>query len=346
MKIQKEDLRWIGETGIITPAQADQVWEALKTRRKDNPRMDIVHVAYYFGAFIIMSAMGWFMNDAWNRFGGGVLAAIAILYAAVFLVVGRRLWYGPGLRVPGGLLITLAVWMTPLAIFGVEKMLGWWPMEDPGSYRDYYHWIKGGWFGMEIGTILAGLIALRYIRFPFLTFPVAFALWFMSMDIAPLMMGGAAHVTWDSRKLISMGFGFFMLVGAYTVDRRTREDFAFWGYLFGMLAFWGGLSLLESDSEWNRFLYALINLSFMLLAVLFQRNVFMVFGAIGVFSYIGHLAARVFADSLLFPLALCLLGGLIMAAGIYYRKHASTIESAMMRVIPLWIQRLLPPQRH
>ena len=345
MKIDKADLRWTSETGIITPAQADQVWDALKARQKDTPRMDIVHVAYYFGAFIIMSAMGWFMNDAWNRFGGGVLAAIAVLYAAVFLIMGRRLWYGLGLKVAGGLLFTLAVWMTPLAIFGIEKMLGWWPMEDPGAYRDYYHWIKGGWFFMEIGTILAGLAALRYIRFPFLSFPVAFALWFMSMDIAPLIMGGAEHVTWDTRKLISMGFGFLMLAGAYAVDHRTREDFAFWGYLFGMLAFWGGLSLLESDSEWNRFLYGLVNLAFILIAVLFQRKVFIVFGAIGVFGYIGHLAARVFADSLLFPLALCLVGGLIMAAGIYYRRYYLNIEATLMRVIPDWMQRLLPPGR-
>jgi len=63
-----------------------------------------------------MSAMGWFMNDAWNRFGGGVLATIAVLYAAVFLIMGRRLWYGLGLKVPGGLLFTLAVWMTPLLL--------------------------------------------------------------------------------------------------------------------------------------------------------------------------------------------------------------------------------------
>ena len=195
MKIDKEDLRKASETGLITPAQTDQIWDALQARRKDMPRMDIVHVADYFGAFIIMSAMGWFMNDAWNHFGGGVLATIAVLYAAVFLIAGRRLWYGLGFKVPGGLLFTLAVWVTPLAIFGIEKMLGWWPMEDPGDYRDYYHRIKGGWFGMEIGTILAGLFALRYMRFPFLSFPVAFALWFMFMDIAPLIMGGAAHVT-------------------------------------------------------------------------------------------------------------------------------------------------------
>ena len=66
MKIDKEDLQWTSVSGIITAEQADQLWDALKARRQDMPRMDIVHVAYYLRAFIIMSAMGWFMNDAWK----------------------------------------------------------------------------------------------------------------------------------------------------------------------------------------------------------------------------------------------------------------------------------------
>ncbi|MEP6888403.1 MAG: hypothetical protein ABI945_08785 [Nitrospirales bacterium] len=42
---------------------------------------------------------------------------------------------------------------------------------------------------MEVGTILAAAIALRFIRFPFLTAPIAFTLWYMSMDLTPLFFG-------------------------------------------------------------------------------------------------------------------------------------------------------------
>ena len=89
-----------------------------------------------------MSAMGWFMNDVWNKFGGGALVAIATMYAIGFVLAGRHFWFREGLKVAGGLLFTLAVWMTPLAVFGFEKMIGWWPQGDPGPYRDYYHWIN------------------------------------------------------------------------------------------------------------------------------------------------------------------------------------------------------------
>jgi hypothetical protein len=167
MTISKDDLLWTAQRGIISEEQAFQIWEALNVRRKDAPTFDIVHVAYYFGAFIIMAAMGWFMNDAWNRFGGGALAVIAVIYGSGFIFAGRRFWFRDDLKVPGGLCFTLAVWMAPLVIFGIEKMVGWWVQVYPGTYRDYYQWIKGGWCFMEIGTIIAGIIALRFIKFPF-----------------------------------------------------------------------------------------------------------------------------------------------------------------------------------
>jgi len=345
MKITKNDLLSASNEGVITSQQASQVWDFLSAQKKDAPKFDIVHVAYYFGAFIIMSAMGWFMNDAWNEFGGGGLAAIATLYALGFVLAGRHFWFREGLKVPGGLLFTLAVWMTPLAVFGFEKMMGWWPQADPGTYRDYYHWIKGGWCFMEIGTVLAGLIALKFVKFPFLTFPIAFALWFMSMDLTPLLFGGDQYVNFETRKFVSLYFGLIVLIATYLVDRRSKEDFAFWGYLFGLLAFWGGLSMMESTSELSKFTYCLINLTLIMISVLFQRKVFIVFGAIGVFGYIGHLAEKVFADSLLFPVALCVIGCLIMFFGIQYQRHYKSIETYLANAIPDNLRRLLPPHR-
>jgi len=345
MKITKDDLMLVSDQGVITEQQVLQIWDILTTQKKDSLKFDIIHVAYYFGAFIIMSAMGWFMNDAWNKFGGGALAAIAILYGLCFVIAGRHFWFRENLKVPGGLLFTLAVWMTPLAIFGIEKMIGWWPQDDPGLYRDYFQWIKSGWFLMEVGTIIVGIISLQFIKFPFLIFPISFALWFMSMDITPLLFSGDQSVNWEIRKLVSLYFGLVFLIATYFVDRRTKEDFAFWGYLFGLLAFWGGLSLLESTNEFNKFIYCLINLFLVLISILFKRKVFIVFGAIGVFGYIGHLARKVFADSLLFPVALCGIGCLIIYFGIQYQRNSKKIEEKLAIMIPDGVRGLLPPYR-
>jgi ABC-type molybdate transport system permease subunit len=111
------------------------------------------------------------------------------------------------------------------------------------------------------------------------------------------------------------------------------------------LAFWGGLSLLESSSEINKLIYCLINLCLILISILFQRKAFIIFGAMGVFVYIGHLARKVFADSLLFPVALCVIGCLIMYFGIQYRKHYKSIEEKLAKIVPDRMQYFLPPHR-
>jgi hypothetical protein len=102
---------------------------------------------------------------------------------------------------------------------------------------------------------------------------------------------------WHERLWISLWFGLLILLASYFADRRTREDFAFWGNLFGLMAFWGGMSLMESDSEWRKFLYCIINVALILLAVFLKRRVFVVFGACGVFGYLGYLSYAVHSFS-------------------------------------------------
>jgi hypothetical protein len=344
MRITKEDLSWAASEGLLSAEQSERLWEGLEKRKADVPRFDAVHVLYYFGALLVISAMGWFMTEAWESFGGGGILVIAVLYALCFALAGRTLWFQQGQQTPGGLLFTLAVCMTPLAIYGLERLLGIWPQGDPGVYRGFYFWVKGSWFLMEVGTILAALVALRHVRFPFLTAPIAFSLWFMSMDLAPLVLG-TAELTWDGRLRVSLGFGLLVLLASFLVDRRTEEDFAFWGYLFGLLAFWGGLFVVADGGELSKLIYCLINLGLVVLSVLLRRGVFMVFGALGVAGYLGHLADRVFQDSLLFPFVLSLIGIAIMYAGLVYHRNQQAVQSFLVNRIPEGLRRLLPSER-
>src|SRR5256886_8848931 len=228
--------------------------------------------------------------------------------AGAFTVAGESLWRKPGLKQPGGLLFTLAVWMTPLAVFGVQYALGWWPREARASYQEYYP--RSPW--------------------PSRSFPLAFALWFLSLDLAALLIGSHGLVAFEQKQLITLLFGATVLGVTYLLDRRTDQDYAFWLYLFGLVAFWGALTYDGVGSV----TYCLINLGLMLVAVLLQRKTFMVFGAIGVYSYLGHLAFDVFRNSLLFPAALTALGIAIIAAGVWYRSREAAVEAALLRVLP------------
>jgi hypothetical protein len=162
MKVSKKDIRWAVSEGVISEGQAEDLWLALQRRDVDRPRFDLPHVAYYFGALVVISAMTWFMTLGWERFGGGGMLLISLSYALAFTVAGGLLWRDKGLKVPGGLLITAAVCMTPLAVYGFETMTGAWLQGAPGAYGDFYDYIKGGWFPLEIATVAAGLVALWF----------------------------------------------------------------------------------------------------------------------------------------------------------------------------------------
>lgn len=344
MRLRKEDLEWAVSQELITASQVEPLWQGLSKKTAGNPRFDLVHVLYYFGALIVIGAMGWFMTEAWDAFGGDSLFFISALYAALFVGVGALLWNRDGLRVPGGLLVTMGVCMTPLAIYGLQRWLGIWAFDDPGEYRSFYRWIRGGWFFMEVATICAGLLALRFFKFPFLTAPIAFAFWYMSMDLTPILFGGD-DFSWEQRKIVSLWVGLAMIIGSYFVDHRTKMDFAFWGYLFGAIAFWCGLSLMQSDNEFSKFLYFLINILFMGLSVFLQRRIFVIFGVIGAMGYIGYLASRVFENSILFPFALTIIGLMVLYCGILLHRHGMTVEQKLVSAMPDWMKGLRPGVR-
>ena len=306
------------------------------------PRFDFVHMLWYAGALIIMSSMGLFSTLAFSIMGSPGLLAIAIIYFVIFMWVGHVLWFRRGLTTPGGLLITVAVSMVPMAVFAFQDMAGWWLNDTkPGTYKDFYVWVKGGFIPMEVATIAVSLVVLRFYRFPFILFITACAIWFMSMDVADWLRGG--DLSWAVRKNVSLAFGLVLMPIAWAVDlQRKYKDFGFWLHLVAILTFWGGLTMQESSSELGKFIYCLINIGLMLLGVFLSRRVYAVFGTLGIMTYLGHLSYQVFKDSLLFPFALTIFGLIIIGIGLLYYRNADRIEATVTRSLPEWLVRLRP----
>jgi len=344
MKLAKADFDWASTEGLISTDQADALWTAFERRVQDRPAFDLVHIIYYVGALIVLSAMTWFMTEAWERFGGGGIFLSSAVYAWCFVVIGRRFWHKPGLRIPGGLLFTLAVCMTPLVIYGLERLLGLWPQGELKITDWYQLRPKDCRLLMEVGTLIIGTIALKRTRFPFMTAPIAISLWAMWLDLA-LLFSGKPRLSSQEIQWMAVCFGLTVLAVSYLIDRRTKEDYALWGYLYGTAAFWIGLTAMDSSSELGKIVYCLINIGLMLLSVLMARRVFILFGAVGVIIYLGHLANKIFKDSLLFPVALTALGLVIIYLGIVYQRNRGAIERSIVHLIPGGLRRLLPQAR-
>src|SRR5688572_12600638 len=155
LSLTSADIYLAADEGVLPRADADRLvrW-GLERRFSDSglaePKaleveqrkgLNLVTVAYYFGAMLMISACAWFLGDKWELLGSrGVFVTVLI-----YMVIAARLgWWlrSNGYLVGGGLLITVAVCLVPLLTFTVEDMLGIWPHDRPGAYKNYYPWIN------------------------------------------------------------------------------------------------------------------------------------------------------------------------------------------------------------
>ncbi len=339
MEINRGLLREASESGIISDQQAERLWEFLSASAKDTPSFRFTHILYYLGGLLAIGAMSLFMTLGWERFGGWGLFFIALAYA------GAGLWLTEVLRsrrllIPAGITATFVVVLTPLAVYGIQAALGWWA--EGKVFREYHTAIDWRWLFMELATLASGAVVLWRYRLPFVVMPVAVTLWYMSMDLTPFLFG-EADATWELRKFVSLWFGLLVVLLAFWVDMRTRhtQDFAFWLYLFGVIAFWGGLSMMHSDSELSKFAYLCINLVMIVVGAVLSRRVFAVFGGLGATGYLGHLAHDVFKDSMMFPFVLTMIGLAVIYIGIIWQRHEQRISSKLQGLLPLPMRELL-----
>lgn len=332
--------------GILQKDQSQALWRFLADRERETPGFKPAHVLYYLGGMIAIGAMTLFMNLGWERFGGAGLLAISAAYGAIAIALTEFLLRQKHLALPAGICAVLAVVMVPLAVYAAQHMLGLWPADGASNlaYRDYHTRIDWRWLLMELATLAAAAVALWRYPLPFLVLPVAVTLWYLSMDIAPFLLGGdATQFFSDLGKRVSTGVGLAMMLLALLVDLRSRppKDFAFWLYLFGVLAFWGGLTSMDSNSEVGKLVYCSINLGLIAIGTALSRRVFAVFGGLGVALYLGHLSHAVFKDSMLFPVALTAIGLAVVAAGVAWQRHESSWGRRLRAWLPASIRELV-----
>lgn len=338
MHINRQMMEKAVQAGVISDKQAEQLLLFFKNLPEQRPGFNTTNVLYYFGGLLSIGAMSLFMNLGWELFGGWGIFFLSLCYAVIGLVLTQK-FAVRGYAIPAGICATFVIFLTPLAIYGLQKGLGVWP--DDTVFQQYNYYIKWHWVFMELGTLACGLILAWIYRYPFMIMPIGLTLWYMSMDLTAMITGDAYNFQLGA--MVSMYFGLGTLLIAFWVDLRSRQsmDYAYWLYLFGMLAFWGGLSSQYSDSELSKFAYLCINLLLVFLGVLLARKVFVLFGAIGTCMYVGHLAYQVFQNSVLFPFVLTVLGFAIIYLGILWQRYEQRLTTSMRSMLPKSLQELL-----
>ena len=359
--IVRSDLDAARAQELLDASQVQPLWQFLGASAAarepgpaahEAPRFSFTHTLYYFGGMLAIGAATLFMTEGWRRQGPWGLAAIAAAYGALCVGLARRL-DARRLEIPAGIVATLAVCMVPMTVWAVQQGLGLWPQGGPGHYAGYHTHIDWRWITLELATLVATAVALWALRYPFLMMPLAVTLWYMSMDLARLVVAPDEREAWAFYRDFSLFFGLAMTLLAFWVDARSRSrdpgapgslrDYAFWLYLLGMLTFWGALSARQSTSEVAKLMYALLNVGFVLLGAVLDRRVFTVCGGLGVALYLGDVSVRLFRDSLLFPLALTLVGLAVIGCGIGWQRREARIRARLWQALPPTLRGWLPP---
>lgn len=333
MHIDRKSFDEATAAGILDAEQAARLWDFLAERGHDRAGFQFSHILYYFGGLIAIGAMSLFMGTGWELFGGWGLFGISCCYGVAGLWLTEFFLRRKHLKVPAGIVATFVIVLVPLAVYGLQRGLGFWP-DDQMTYHDYHERVDWRWIVMELATLAVGAILLWRYRLPYMVMPIAATLWYMSMDLTPFVFG--ADDSWQMRKQVSVFVGLIIVLLALWVDLRTRRepDFAFWLYLFGVLAFWGGLSAMNSDSELGKALYALLNIGMILIGAALARRVFVIFGGLGVAGYLGHLSYAVFKESLLFPFALTFIGLAVIGLGVLWQRHEKALNARLRVWLP------------
>ncbi len=355
-RIERDHLSRAAQVGLIAPAQVEPLWVflqqcAVTEAHAGAPRFTFTHVLYYLGGLLAIGASSLFMTLGWEGFGGWGVFFIALLYMGVAFKLADR-FDRQGLVIPMGIMAALVVVLVPLASWGLQHALGYWADAPHAQhYRQFHIFIDWRWTTLEFATLFAGVLMLYRYKAPFLLMPVALVLWYMSMDLVMLLLPADvrpwSESEWLLRKWFSVCFGLTMVLIAFWVDLRSRftRDYAFWLYLFGLLAFWGGLTALGAGALAGKFVYLAINLALVLVGAVLVRRTFTVFGAIGIFVVLGDLSSHVFRNSWLFPIALTLIGIGIIYAGIWWGRNEGRLADRLRESLPDDLRELLTQRR-
>jgi hypothetical protein len=337
MKYTNEQLKDAVKNNIFTQEQMD----AFKTfaNNSNDQISKLLKVLYYGGGFLIISAMTWLIGTSLASLGKIGVVVFVSLYLIVFFISGYILFYRKKLEIAGGLLFSVSISLVPLLVFCILRLANFW--EIGTEYEDFYIWIKGRFIVLELCAIAFAVPILLKTKFPFIVFLIAFALWFMSMDIEPIIFE-KAKATWTERAIVSRIFGFIMIIIGYICDIKFKKDYSFWLYLFGLLTLTSGFSVFYNSDNFMFIVFGMVHILMIVFSIILDRNVFLVFGSIGIIEFLGRLSYKYFKGFFLFPFSLTVIGVILIICGVYYQKHKVKINGFIENRVPKWILNIRP----
>lgn len=320
-----EDLRRWQEKGLISGEQlqrivADEALEALPEASPAIPpgeaesktRLNPVTVAYYFGGLLALISFTIFIATRWGVLSEGERLLTAFLVMAVTACLGGWLRFARNYHVAGGLILLITAAVVPMFVYTVAEMAGLWP--PGGDFEELGY----AFLYISLISLPIAVLILWLTRFPLIFLVVAGLVHFIALAIGGITSADLALVT-------AVTCGIFILLGM-GLSLYGRKRYTFWLKLYGLVGLQAGFTVLFSNSESVLFglLFLVVYLIMIAFSIVFQEVIYLVFGVIGVYTYIIRLIFDYLEGTAYFPLVLGIIGiSIVVLAVLYQRYHGS-----------------------
>lgn len=307
-----------------------------KTNKKISPKIALC--AYIIGTSLLLAA-AFAYNPFWLKTSSHALflSVITIFYAGIFMWMGHRLLLSEKYTY-SGLSFTLAISMVPYFVYGILRYIG---LETNGEWS--YYIARAGHFNviyltpltLSATTLIATLITMYLTRSSLLMIPLFISAWFLCTRSYLLLSHSSTNII----------FGLCMILLAYFIDRKKKKNFAFWGYLGGILVIQLGLAEFANLNRLifgsARSLYALdlaiclsTNLFFVLLGITFNNKVISILSMLATLIFASILIDNLLGGIISAPLLLSFMGITIILCTIWYVKNQEKINRVTQRLMP------------
>ena len=285
-----------------------------------------VTVAYALGALLVVFAGGWFLTQRWLSLGPVGVLLVVLVYAAIAAAASRWLEHRD-FREAAGMAAMVAVALTPVAVWALESLSGWWPPDAWGRpyYVDYPPAESSRWLVAELATILAALLVLRRRTWSAVVFPLAVALFALVMH---LPRSFDVTLTPVLERWIQMTGALIVCAIANTTDRFVPRqgapghgDVAFPLWVTGLAALAIAILTMWPVAGALRHGLPVLALGAVAAALVMGRRTHLVFGAFAFCMYLFYLAGEVFRSTAAFPIVLAILGGGVLALTVWLQRR-------------------------
>ena len=316
-----EDLRRWQQRGLLSDEQlrsilAEEGLEAEPQAKERKVGLNLVTVAYYFGGLLAFFSFTFFVGMNWGDLTDW--ARLSVTLGAILVIGALGVWlrFMRGYSVAGGLLLFVATAVLPLFIYTVAKLLGVWP--DGASFYQ----LRFVLLYLCLGSLAGALAVLILSRFSLISLIVAAFVHLTVLDIAQIIKGAGDSVM----ELTAGTCGGFILLGI-VLTLWGRKPHAFWLKLYGLVGLQIAFTTLffDSDSVFFGLLFLVVYLIMIGLSLRFHEVIYLVFGAIGTYTYITRLVFDTFKGTAYFPLLLGVTGLSIVVLAVLYQRYGTQL---------------------